>query len=254
MRKTAAATGLAALALFSMALMQAAEALNTPQTVYPVPFGGREIHSTHTVPFYKWTRVLARMDARANPLLPWIDNNLKGMSLQDMARKVNDIVNKRAYIADPLLWGVSDYWETPTEFFARGGDCEDFAIAKYAWLIFLGVDDARLRIAVVHDRIRNVPHAVLILYMNNKAMILDSQVKDIRDSGTTSRYRMIYSIHRLGWWLPRASTGTKLGMLDDGREQTMIEDEDLIAALFPQECLAGQAHQQCINTVEPAAR
>jgi predicted transglutaminase-like cysteine proteinase len=209
---------------------------------YSPPFNSSEIYSTNISPFYKWTSVLARMDARTKPLQPWLDNKeiLESLPSWEMAQKVNDIINKYKNIADLITWGKNDYWETPAEFFAHGGDCEDFVIAKYAWLRFLGISEDRLRIAVVYDRIKSIPHAVLILYINGRAMILDSQVKEIRDSNTDSRYRLIYSINRLGWWYPTSSRD--------------IEDRVGSAMQFSEDCLTGHSLLECSNAIEPAAR
>jgi predicted transglutaminase-like cysteine proteinase len=209
-------------------------------TSYPPPFGMPELHFTNIAPFYKWTGVLARMDAQTKPPQLWLDNSrsMKGAALPEMAQKVNTLTNRYDYIADLVNWGKTDYWATPAEFFSKGGDCEDFAIAKYAWLLYLGVPEERLRIAIVHDRIRNIPHAVLILYINDKAMVLDSQVKDIRDSLSSSRYRMIYSLHRFGWWYPLTS------------EDARVSSKDMPVSI---DCPAGATQDECLNAVAPAA-
>lgn len=241
---------LAALWAFCPADIQASAA----PSVREVPFGGREIHSTHISPFFKWTGVTARIDADkpSRPVWPLSKEALKILPLVAMAKSVNNRVNSYAYMADIFIWGVSDYWASPTEFFVKGGDCEDFAIAKYAWLRLLGVPEDRLRIAIVHDRIRNIPHAILILYVNEKAMILDSQVRDIRDSRVTSRYRMLYSLNRTGWWLPRQSDPLVAYNADTAK--SLIEpaagDE---AIYFSDDCLAGRPLPECINATEPAA-
>ena len=49
---------------------------------------------------------------------------------------VNRYMNKHQYITDIVNWGVTDYWETPREFFLKDGDCEDFAIAKFKSLMY----------------------------------------------------------------------------------------------------------------------
>jgi len=243
---------------FSLGILSVLCLENTPAyaspPAYPAPFGGTEIHSTHIAHFFKWIDLLARMDARTKPLKPWLDNEkmLKELPSGGMIGKVNDTVNKYGYTADLLLWGISDYWATPAEFFAKGGDCEDFSIAKYAWLRSLGIPEERLRIALVHDRIRNMPHAVLILYINEKAMVLDSQVREIRDSDTISRYRILYSINRAGWWLPRASKTTKVTMM--GAMEGQIEPASGSDVMpFPEDCIAGYLLPECINAIAPSA-
>lgn len=191
--------------IFIIMLVQQARAADP--TLYPPPFNGREFHSADISPFYKWTKALTRMEAQQNSFQRWLDNrkSLKNLPTETMIRQVNNIINGYDYASDPATWGVSDYWETPTEFFTYGGDCEDFAIAKYAVLRALGIAEERLRVAVVRDRTRDRLHAVLIFYLEGRAMILDSEVNDIRDSNLAAdRYSMVYSINRSGWWFPAA--------------------------------------------------
>lgn len=147
-------------------------------------------------------------------------------------------------------WNKSDYWETPEELFARGGDCEDFAIAKYAWLRFIGVAEERLRIAIVYDRIRNIPHAVLVIYINSEALVLDNQVREIRESTATNRYRMIYSINRLGWWLPVRSEEVRVSLVHDMNDLESAAGEEANIR-FSKDCISGLTLPQCINAVEP---
>ncbi len=215
-------------------------------------FNAPEAYSTDISPFYKWTGLLARMDSHPQTLQPWLDNKklLEGLPPREMAQKVDDIVNQYAYISDARNWGVSDYWETPTEFFARGGDCEDFVIAKYAWLRSLGIPEDRLRVAIVHDRIRGVPHALLILYINNKPLVLDSQVKEIRDARAITRYRLIYSINRLGWWYPEKQWSDQISTRNaKGQTEPASGGDNNIQ--FSRECLTESSLPQCINAVEP---
>jgi predicted transglutaminase-like cysteine proteinase len=60
--------------------------------------------------------------------------------------RVNRYVNAVAYRSDLANWGQDDRWVGPGEFFARGGDCEDYAIAKYFALRSLGISKDDLRI------------------------------------------------------------------------------------------------------------
>jgi len=79
---------------------------------------------------------------------------------------VNAFFNKLRFVSDESLWRQSDYWATPLQLLAAGGgDCEDFAIAKYFTLRAMGVADDHLRITYVwnHDTPsgRPEPHMVL---------------------------------------------------------------------------------------------
>ncbi len=86
-------------------------------------------------------------------------------------------MNKVRYIGDQKNWGKSDYWATPIEFLTYGGDCEDFAIAKYVSLRALGVPDRAMRIAIVKDTQKGIAHAILIVYTEDGPMVLDNQIK-----------------------------------------------------------------------------
>jgi len=167
-------------------------------TSYPKLFGSKEIASTDISPFKKWTTVLSRLDKISFQS----DRTamFKGLSLDDKIDAVNDYINQVRYIEDKDNFGKSDYWATPMEFLARGGDCEDFAIAKYALLKQLGVPEDRMRLAIVQDKVKNIPHAILIVYSNSGAKILDNQMKQAEPVTRVSRYKPIYSINADGWW------------------------------------------------------
>lgn len=89
------------------------------------------------------------------------------------------------------------------------GDCEDYAISKYASLRALGVPEDRMRIVILQDTAKNIPHAILAVYADNGILILDNQIKTVKRDTEISNYRPIYSINRQGWWLHKSS-GTVL--------------------------------------------
>lgn len=199
-----------------------AASVHAPLSVYPALFGSEERTSTNIRPFTKWSGMFERFDRamRENPDRPEIADFLhriaafRGMPLRTMAQKVNDTVNARPYILDNRNWGQTDYWATPVEFLERGGDCEDFAIAKYTALRALGVPEERLRLAIVHDKEKNIPHAVLVVYEEGTALILDNQTPGVRDSSRVGRYRPIFSINRTAWWLHTAPGTTVVASAD----------------------------------------
>lgn len=218
------------------------------------PFGGPENYNRDIRPFYKWTDVLVRMEGEAKYYQPWLENRkvLKSMSYQDMAAEINTIINRYDYIADSVNWGKSDYWATPAEFFEKGGDCEDFVIAKYAWLRSLGVPEDLLRLAVVHDRIQGTPHAVLLAHINDKVVILDNQVQEMRDSASNNRYRLIYSINRNGWWHPEKANEFSFAVRED-MESVSPASGSSKEIEFSEECLKEEVPRSCINAIEPNA-
>ena len=187
-----------------------------PVAAYPDLFGAQEKSSSQLRAFTKWSDMFVRFDRQlsSDNLAPEIIQlqarlrGLQGQSLDQMARAVNTFMNARPYITDSRNWGKTDYWATPLEFLQRGGDCEDYAIAKYTALKMLGVPENRLRIAIVQDQIKNIPHAVLIVYTDEGTLVLDNQNKKALSGDAPGRYRPIFSINRQAWWLhtdPRAT-------------------------------------------------
>lgn len=176
---------------------------------HPKLFGATEKRSTSLKAFSKWTGMFKRFNASLNSPqaqgeIKKLQRNLeglKGMPLPKMAASVNNMMNQKRYISDKANYGTNDYWATPVEFFQRGGDCEDFAIAKYTALRALGVPENRLRIAIVQDLQKNIPHAILIVYTDQGPMILDNQIKSAVKAEKVSHYKPIFSINQEAWWL-----------------------------------------------------
>lgn len=190
----------------------------TEVSYHPGLFGTNEERSTNLKPFTKWTGMFDRFErdlqrtSTKETLKDWTASlsQYKGLPLKAMADKVNRQLNQVKYISDSKNWGKSDYWSTPAEFINRGGDCEDYAISKYTALRTLGVPEDRMRVAIVHDNVKNVPHAVLVVYTDEGTVILDNQNKGLVDGDKLQRYRPIFSINRTAWWLHTAPSKTIL--------------------------------------------
>jgi predicted transglutaminase-like cysteine proteinase len=74
-------------------------------------------------------------------------------------------------------YGVADYWSAPLATLTTGaGDCEDYAILKYAALREAGIDDDDLQLMLVHDIKHNTLHAVLVVRLGEEWIILDNQM------------------------------------------------------------------------------
>ncbi len=54
---------------------------------------------------------------------------------------------------------------------SRGISHEDYTIIKYFTLKEMGVDPASMRIVVLRDTIRNLAHAVLVVYSDGDAHV-----------------------------------------------------------------------------------
>lgn len=166
---------------------------------YPSLFGTSETRSADISPFTKWVNVMARIQS-SSYAVPVALTNLSGQSEAAKIEAVNSFYNKVRYVEDRNNYGVSDYWATPDEFVARGGDCEDYVIAKYVALKAMGFSENQLRLAVVQDTWKGIPHAVLVIYTSNGIKFLDNQYKSVKDADGFTRYRPIYSINASGWW------------------------------------------------------
>ena len=109
--------------------------------------------------------------------------------------------NNWLYKVDPRVYRKKDYWATPAQFFNKSGDCEDYAITKYISLVHLGFDKKDMRIVIVQDLNLKVPHAVLVVYLDGKALILDNQIKQVVSASRITHYKPIYSINETKWWI-----------------------------------------------------
>ena len=125
--------------------------------------------------------------------------------------KANDFFNNRiSWVQDPEAWGQKDYWATPLETMGnRKGDCEDFAIAKYATLILAGVDIDKLRITYVKAQMGgpygeiNAAHMVLAYYASPSAdpLILDNLISDVRPASRREDLKPVYGFNSKGLWV-----------------------------------------------------
>ena len=171
-------------------------------------FGVSGTRHTDLSPFTKWTSFFERMSNEFTPqrdkpaVKNWIQflASIRHNSVSEKITAVNDYMNQIAFLDDKQNYGQSDYWATPMDFLQRGGDCEDYALAKYMSLKALGVSTDHMRLAVVYDDVMSAPHAVLIVYDNGHANVLDNQNPIISDSAMLTRYKPIYSISQNAWW------------------------------------------------------
>nr|WP_246194778.1 transglutaminase-like cysteine peptidase [Allochromatium palmeri] len=137
------------------------------------------------------------------------------LSEDDKLRVVNDFFNQLRFLDDVALWGVSDYWTTPFEFLVKnGGDCEDFAIAKYFTLIHVGVPEERLRLTYVKALDYDQAHMVLTYFATPRAtpLVLDNLNPHILPATERADLQPVYSFNGTGLWLAKsAGSGKRVG-------------------------------------------
>jgi predicted transglutaminase-like cysteine proteinase len=119
---------------------------------------------------------------------------------------VNDFINRLIFVDDIDHWGQQDYWATPLETISSGGgDCEDFAIAKYFTLKYLHVSDERMRITYVKALNINKPHMVLTYFLTpeSEPLVLDNLDEEIKPSSQRTDLLPIYSFNAGGLWVAK---------------------------------------------------
>lgn len=137
-------------------------------------------------PYRDWTRMIER---------------LGGKDRLTQIEEVNRFANQWSYITDPVNWGVEDYWATPGEFFAKAGDCEDYAIVKFMSLRALGFGNHELRLVAVTDLNLDVGHVVVLVRTGGRTLVLDNQTRRVVEADSIRHYKPVYSANEHAWWL-----------------------------------------------------
>ncbi len=163
--------------------------------------------------FPDWTGVLDRMRQTPEPFMnacevPELGRcklktwnaflaSLQGKDRETMVREVNDAMNRFLYVPNAR-------WETPLEFYFMNGDCKDYAVAKYASLRYLGFFPDEMRIVVGRDTHARVEHAILVVYLNGVAIVLDNRISRVINAVNVYDFRPTYSVNEVSYWLYRS--------------------------------------------------
>lgn len=123
-------------------------------------------------------------------------------------KKVNEFFNRSVRFNDDAgTWGQNDYWATPLETLGKEqGDCEDYVIAKYYSLVFLGVPEEKLRLIYVHARTGSgsaspaQAHMVLAYYTepDEEPWVLDNLVGEVRLASRRPDLTPVFSFNAKG--------------------------------------------------------
>jgi predicted transglutaminase-like cysteine proteinase len=179
-------------------------------------FGSSEVYSRSTWRFKQWTDMLARADAENKDAqhvctsrtdkhcvpAEWqgLIDRLRGLDLRQQIAIANQAINRHRYVPTAVNWHRSMYWETAFEFLRHGGQCQDYAIAKYLLLRAAGVSADHMRLVVLRDTAINLDHAVLAVYVDGEPQLLDNLRGDIVPASSVGEYHPYYSINENGWW------------------------------------------------------
>lgn len=143
-------------------------------------------------------------------------HELQGVSEEKKLAGINQFINDALpFVSDEKHWRQVDYWATPFEsLVSRGGDCEDYVIAKYYSLRQLGVDTEKLRITYVKAIRLNQAHMVLTYFPTPDAvpLVLDNLVGEIVPASERWDLSPVYSFNGDGMWLERMKgQGIRMG-------------------------------------------
>jgi len=156
-------------------------------------------------PTFQLRAVMARYRAaRAEPgnraVWEHLVEQLKPLDLRAKLQRVNGMMNSYPYVLSVRNWGRPDYWETPFELMRAGGQCQDFALAKYLLLRASGVADDLMRLVFVRDARDDLGHAILVVDVSGELLVLDNQSAGILSADRIDYYRPNYAMNQSGWW------------------------------------------------------
>jgi predicted transglutaminase-like cysteine proteinase len=151
----------------------------------------------------KWHRVEAAMardlsivaQCHANGYCPVAAQRLIDISAMGAGRSGRarvGLINRAADLAisptsDEMQWGVADHWSDPFEtLLSNRGDCEDYAILKYAALLEAGIPKNDVKIVILKNFFPMEDHAAVATRVDGQWLILDNRTLTlVRDTDIT---------------------------------------------------------------------
>ena len=102
-------------------------------------------------------------------------------------------------MSDLAQYGVLDFWSSPLVTFASGaGDCEDYAIAKFAALRLAGIPSEDLRLVIMRDTISGEAHAVAAARLDGHWLMLDNRRMAMIEDAYVRNYQPTFVIDQRG--------------------------------------------------------
>jgi len=102
-------------------------------------------------------------------------------------------------VSDLMQYGEIDVWTSPLVTLTRGGgDCEDYAIAKFVALRLAGIAPDDLRIVIMHDTIHGEDHAVAAARLDGRWLTLDNRRMAMVEDSDVRNYRPTFLIDQHG--------------------------------------------------------
>jgi len=143
---------------------------------------------------------MSRMSPQVAKRWVAVREQIMNAPLMEQMKAVNKFFNQWPYRTDMVVWGVEEFWATPDEFIVKSGDCEDYAIAKYFALRSLGVPVDQMRVVALKDSIRGIGHAVLAVYLDGTAYVLDNLSSMVLVHSRLTHYTPVFSVNEEYRW------------------------------------------------------
>tara|TARA_R110002050_G_scaffold71891_3_gene154769 strand:+ start:170752 stop:171438 length:687 start_codon:yes stop_codon:yes gene_type:complete len=158
-----------------------------------------------STPAVKNTGIDPITQARVEQWKSLIDTGSQWSDIKKLT-SVNDFVNQLTFVDDIIHWKQEDYWATPLQtLVTKGGDCEDFAIAKYFTLSAMGMDEDKMRLTYVKALTINKAHMVVSYFErpNAEPLVLDNLNRNIVVASARKDLIPVYSFNGTGLWLTK---------------------------------------------------
>jgi predicted transglutaminase-like cysteine proteinase len=202
---------------FAASALAQAPSVDPASGLQPSYFGTRELRASNLEAFKQWNGALQRFSKESAEKLEGsceekrfnacnylkLKQFLDGIRSKDRMSQivaVNALINKAKYVSDDSNWNQRELWNSPGEFMARFGDCEDFAIAKFVALEMLGFSQDQKRVVAVKDLNLKVGHAILVVFLDGKIWVLDNQIPQVIEASKIRHYDPVFSINQKYWW------------------------------------------------------
>jgi predicted transglutaminase-like cysteine proteinase len=197
----------------------------------PALFNTIEVRADQQLALPQWRRVLSKLNIErtfysactasrkacsSKLAFGWqvMLDSLQGQDRLTQIKALNRFANRIPYHSDLDVWGKSDYWASPVEFMQRNGDCEDYAILKYESLRQLGVPAGEMRMVVVEDTLRNLAHAVLVVLVDGRLIVLDNLTNALLPQERTPQYVPYYSVNEDARWAHLSQVTRRVAALE----------------------------------------
>jgi predicted transglutaminase-like cysteine proteinase len=191
-------------------------AIPLPQVTSEEPFGLFAFRAPEGLLWQKWRGVEAKMSAEASEIAACRSDDAQcgraarkfiammasasNGDVRSRVEAVNRNVNQAIrYVSDYEQHGVADLWSSPLETLASGaGDCEDYAIAKFAVLQAAGIPEKDLKLLLVRDLAVRQDHAVLAVRVDGRWLVLDNRRMAPIETGDLPEFMPLFAINHDG--------------------------------------------------------